>query len=182
PAPKPAARDELAMESAPAEAKESPPATAPAPTGPVDRKFNRSVESDKGAADLPAARSEAPAVAAELPTNAIDGVREHWEEIVNAVEVKSRQMASMLAEVELADLTGNRLTVHLPASRSLQLKIFMDKRHLVEAAILHITSWRITVLPTIPESQGSGVQTNRKPTAQSEVFEELIETFKGEEY
>ena len=182
PAPKPAARSELSMETAPAEAKESPPATPPAPTGPADRKFNRSAETDKGAADLPAARSEAPAVAAELPTNAIDGVREHWEEIVNAVEVKSQQMASMLAEVELADLTGNRLTVHLPASRSLQLKIFMDKRHLVEAAILQITSWRIAVLPTIPESQGSGVQTNRKSTARSEVFEELIETFKGEEY
>ncbi len=118
----------------------------------------------------------------QIPTNTIDGIREHWEEIVNAVEVKSRQMASMLAEVELADLTGNRLTVHLPASRSLQLKIFMDKRHLVEAAILDVTSWRIVVLPTIPETQRRGGHINRERTAQTEVFDELMDTFKGEEY
>ncbi len=118
----------------------------------------------------------------ELPTNASDGIREQWEEIVNAVEAKSQQMASMLADVELADLTGNRLTVHLPASRSLQLKIFMDKRHLVEAAIVDVTGWRISVLPTIPETKGSGVPINRERTAKSEVFDELMETFKGEEY
>ncbi len=178
---KPVPRADISVEAAQEDAKESRPGTLPAPTGPVERKFNREGESGKEARDVPASRSE-PAVTAQLPTNAIDGIREHWEEIVNAVEAKSRQMASMLAEVELADLTGNRLTVHLPASRSLQLKIFMDKRHLVEVAILDVTSWRIVVLPTIPETQGSGVHINRERTAQTEVFDELIETFKGEEY
>lgn len=182
PPPKPAARADLTMEAARTDAKESEPVTPPATTGPVERKFNREGESDRGTRDYPASPSGAPAVVAELPTNAIDGIREHWEEVVNAVETKSRQMASMLAEVELADLTGNRLTVHLPASRSLQLKIFMDKRHLVEAAILDVTSWRILVLPTIPETQGSSVPLNRERTAKSEVFDELMETFKGEEY
>ncbi len=179
---KPETRADSSTEAAPAAVKESEPVKAPAPAAPVERKFNRGGESDKKTRNSPASGTESPAVAAQLPSNAIDGIREHWEEIVNVVEAKSRQMASMLSEVELADLTGNRLTVHLPASRALQLKIFMDKRHLVEAAILDVTSWRIMVLPTIPETQGGSAHINRERTAQTEVFDELIETFKGEEY
>jgi DNA polymerase III gamma/tau subunit len=179
---KPDTRADSSTEAAPADVKASEPVTPPVQTGAVERKFNRGGESDKGERDFPTSPSEGPAGTDLIPTNALGGIREHWEKIVNAVEAKSHQMASMLAEVELADLTGNRLTVHLPASRSLQLKIFMDKRHLVEAAILDVTSWRIRVLPTIPETQGSGVHINRARTAKSEVFDELMETFKGEEY
>ncbi|MEE9466436.1 MAG: hypothetical protein V3W14_12785, partial [Candidatus Neomarinimicrobiota bacterium] len=109
-------------------------------------------------------------------------LKRRWDEIVTAVEVRSRQLGALLAEVELAEISGGKLIIHLSATQSLQLKIFMEKRNFIEEAIEEITGWQIVVLPTIPETRSAETHGNQARSAKNKVFDELMETFKGEEY
>ncbi len=159
-----------------------PPEQPPPAPGAPQRTFSRGPEPSV-MDDSDAEGDSTGGVTSSLPPeDALPQLKQRWEEIVTAVEVRSRQLGAMLPEVELAEISGGNLIMHLPASQSLQLKIFTDKRNLIEEAIRGAFGWQVAVLPTIPETRGSETPGTQARNAQSEVFNELIETFKGEEY
>ncbi len=117
-----------------------------------------------------------------IPPDAMDILRERWQEIIDVVAVKSKGTAATLEESVIAALDGINLTVHLPASRTIHLKLLMDQRELVEDAIQKLTGWKLRILPTIPETPANEPHSIPKPAKGSDILDELTETFKGEEY
>ncbi|UCH62619.1 MAG: DNA polymerase III subunit gamma/tau [Fidelibacterota bacterium] len=117
-----------------------------------------------------------------IPSDAMEQLRERWEDIISDVAKQSQGAATTLSGSEAADLDGKNLTIHLPASQSIHLKILMDKRDLVENAIQNLMGWKLRILPTIPETQAHEPHSKDAPSKGSALIEELTETFKGEEY
>ena len=95
---------------------------------------------------------------------------------------QSQGAAATLSGSEVAGLDGTNLTIHLPASQSIHLKILMDKRELVENVIQNLMGWKLRILPTIPETQPHEPHSKGAPSKGSALIDELTETFKGEEY
>ncbi|MEE9162227.1 MAG: DNA polymerase III subunit gamma/tau [Candidatus Neomarinimicrobiota bacterium] len=117
-----------------------------------------------------------------LPADALERLRDGWETIVGEVAGHSQGAAATLEGSEVASLEGRNLTVHLPASQTIHLKILTDKRQLVEQAIEEHTGWKVRVLPTIPESRPKEKPAKEASAKENALMDELIETFKGEEY
>ncbi|MFC1620354.1 DNA polymerase III subunit gamma/tau [Candidatus Neomarinimicrobiota bacterium] len=117
-----------------------------------------------------------------IPTDALGKIQEKWSEVITEVGKKSQGTAATLAESVVAHIEGNNLIMHLPASQSIHLKMLMDKRTVVEDAIQDIFAWRVRILPTIPETPSQDPHSTRAASRGNAVMDELIETFKGEEY
>ena len=135
-----------------------------------------------GQRDAEASEAAAEAVSQPLPADALEQLRDAWETIVGEVASHSQGAAATLEGSEVASLEGVNLTVHLPASRTIHLKILMDKRQLLEQAIQAQTGWKVRVLPTIPESRPKEKPASKASAKENALMDELIETFKGEEY
>jgi DNA polymerase-3 subunit gamma/tau len=145
------------------------------------RTFSRKPAKDPELADLKT-EPEADNAPQPIPTDALEIIQEKWSEVIAEVAKKSQGTAATLAESVVAHLEGNSLAVHLPASQSIHLKMLMDKRAVVEDAIEDIFTWRVRILPTIPETQSQEPHSTRAESRGNAVIDELIETFKGEEY
>ncbi|UCD38268.1 MAG: DNA polymerase III subunit gamma/tau, partial [Fidelibacterota bacterium] len=121
--------------------------------------------------------------AQSIPPDGLDKIREHWDSIIVEVGKQSQGTAATLVDSEVATLDGRNLTVHLAASQSLQLKLLMDKRELVEETIEKVVGWKVRLLPTIPETQAAEPPSKQGvPSAEDSLMDELLDTFKGEEY
>lgn len=144
-----------------------------------------SSQPQKDGSDHPTGKDANTSVASipkSVPPGAIDTLRERWQEIIDAVAVQSKGTAATLEESVIAALDGINLTVHLPASRTIHLKLLMDQRELVEDAIQKQTGWKLRILPTIPETPANKPHSIPEPAKGSDILDELTETFKGEEY
>ncbi|MCH7521910.1 MAG: hypothetical protein IIB42_09470 [Candidatus Marinimicrobia bacterium] len=95
---------------------------------------------------------------------------------------KSQGVGAMLSDSEVSGLEGMRLTIHLPASQSIHLSILMDKRRIVEDTIQEIMGWKLLIMPTIPETPSQKPHLRGTGSSGNDAFDELVETFKGEEY
>ncbi|MFB0515261.1 MAG: DNA polymerase III subunit gamma/tau, partial [Candidatus Neomarinimicrobiota bacterium] len=117
-----------------------------------------------------------------IPPDALEQLQRQWETIISELAKESQGTAATLSGSEVADLEGNRLTIHLPASQSIHLKILMDKRDLVEKTIQNVMGWTVRIVPTIPETRSQGQHSTIASSKGSALLDELIDTFKGEEY
>ena len=156
-----------------------PPADALAAKRSFARKTDKGPTGDSSRAGIEAVPGDE---AQALPEDALRQIRDKWELIVEEVARQSQGAAATLEGSEVAVLEGHNLTVHLPASKSLQLKILMDKRKLVEGAVESLTHWKVRLLPTIPEARPRQAQGSGSTSAENDLMDELIDTFKGEEY
>ena len=95
---------------------------------------------------------------------------------------KSQGTAATLKDSVVSHLDGRNLAVHLPASQSIHLKMLMEKRVVIEDTIEEIFSWRVRILPTIPETRAREPHSTEAESKGKAALDELIETFKGEEY
>ncbi|MCK4577354.1 MAG: hypothetical protein KAU50_01100, partial [Candidatus Marinimicrobia bacterium] len=170
PAPKPAPVDKPVKTV-------SPPAAAAMETDTSHGGQSTQFEATEAATAVQVAEGTSPA----HKSQAIDAINEHWTEIITAVEKNSRNAAALLEGSQVAELIDSRLTINLPDSEPIHLNMLRERRDLIEAAIEKVTGHRISVLLTIPET-GSRVEHITKKTEHSALLEELIDTFKGEEY
>lgn len=163
---------------------ERPSRVAAGPSSPVSRSFTRSrpEEQDKGGSPEGSDAAVAGGAQQPIPSDAVEQLRQRWEEIISEVGNQSQGAAATLSGSEVAALDGINLAVHLPASQSIHLKILMDKRNLVENAIKNLMGWKLRILPTIPETQPHKPHTTSEPSKRSALLDELTETFKGEEF
>ena len=146
------------------------------------RTFNRRETSDP-ATQAPESGSDSSGPEPQgPPPDALDQVREKWAEIVGAVTTRSQAVGAMLSDSEVSGLEGMRLTIHLPASQSIHLSILMDKRRIVEDTIQEIMGWKLLIMPTIPETPSQKPHLRGTDSSGNDAFDELVETFKGEEY
>jgi DNA polymerase-3 subunit gamma/tau len=147
------------------------------------RTFARQAK-DQGAGD----ESENPVQASDqqtsqsIPSDALKQIRASWDTILSEIAKLSQGTAATLTDSEVAALEGTSLTIHLPARQSIHLKLLMDKRELIERIIKDITGWAIRVLPTIPETTAPEPHSKDASSKEKSVLDELIDTFKGEEY
>ena len=163
---------------------ERPSRVAAGPSSSVSRSFtrNRPEERDRGGSPEGSDAAAAGGAQQPIPSDAVEQLRQRWEDIISEVGNQSQGAAATLSGSEVAALDGINLTVHLPASQSIHLKILMDKRNLVENAIKNLMGWKLRILPTIPETQPHKPHSTSKPSKRSALLDELTETFKGEEF
>ena len=153
-----------------------------APT-PQKRTFNRREPTAQATRAPEESGSDSPEPTPQgLPPDALDQVQHSWAEIVGAVATKSQAVGAMLSDSEVSGLEGVRLTVHLPASQSIHLSMLMDKRRVIEDTIQEIMGWKLLILPTIPETPSQKPHSKGTASSGNDAFDELVETFKGEEY
>ncbi|UCH09641.1 MAG: DNA polymerase III subunit gamma/tau [Fidelibacterota bacterium] len=117
-----------------------------------------------------------------LPPDALNQIKARWETILGEVAKHSQGTAATLTDSAVAALEGTSLTIHLPARQSIHLKLLMDKRELVEQIIKDTMGWQIQILPTIPETTVQESHSKDTSSEEKSVLDELIDTFKGEEY
>lgn len=151
-------------------------------TTPKKRTFNRREPTDH-ATKAPESGSDSSVPEAQtLPTDAVEQLRQRWTEIIEAVATKSQGVGATLSDSEVSSLEGVRLTIHLPASQSIHLNILMDKRRVIEDTIQEIMGWKLLIMPTIPETPSQKPHSEGQGSSGNVAFDELVETFKGEEY
>ncbi len=152
-------------------------------SSPVRRTFARNKPEGQDKGSLPDHDSAAAGKTRQpIPSDAVEQLRRRWEDIISDVAKQSQGTAATLSGSEVAGLNGTNLTIHLPASQSIHLKILMDKRDLVESAIQNLMGWELRIMPTIPETQPHEPHSTSAPSKGSVLMDELTETFKGEEY
>jgi len=153
-------------------------------TSPVRRTFTRNKPEVQVEGSFPEGRDSSTVDKTQqlIPSDAVEQLRQRWEDIISDVAQQSQGAAATLSGSEVAGLGGTNLTIHLPASQSIHLKILMDKRELVENAIQNLMGWKLRILPTIPETQPHEPHSKGAPSKGSALIDELTETFKGEEY
>lgn len=153
-------------------------------TSPVRRTFTRNKPEVQVEGSFPEGRDSSTVDKTQqlIPSDALEQLRQRWEDIINDVAQQSQGAAATLSGSEVAGLDSTNLTIHLPASQSIHLKILMDKRELVENAIQNLMGWKLRILPTIPETQPHEPHSKGAPSKGSALIDELTETFKGEEY
>ncbi|MCH7497363.1 MAG: DNA polymerase III subunit gamma/tau [Candidatus Marinimicrobia bacterium] len=152
------------------------------PEASIKRSFSRQGSQVAGAAGAQRRTSETGDDAEAIPPDGLAQLRELWKQIVDEVATRSQGTAATLEGSELASLEGRNLTVNLPASKALQLKILMDKRELVESIVQAHSGWKIRLLPIIPETRPQEAHSKEASSRDQAMLDELIDTFKGEEY
>ena len=118
----------------------------------------------------------------KMPEDALEQIQARWSEVIEALANKSQGTAATLKESVVSHIEGHNLVVHLPASQSIHLKMLMDKRAVIEDTIEDIFTWRVRILPTIPETRAKEPHSTEAESQGKAALDELIETFKGEEY
>lgn len=151
-------------------------------SAPTKRTFNRREPTDNATQAPESGSDESEPGAQGLPPDALDQLRHRWAEIVEAVATKSQGAGATLSDSEVSGLEGIQLTIHLPASQSVHLNILMDKRRVIEDTIQEIMGWKLLIMPTIPETPSQKPLSKGKVSSGNDAFDELVETFKGEEY